>query len=62
MNQSIIMQMIEQYVGMDMLSFRSFISLSVNDFKKLYCISYNEKQLLVDKFSILSQLQEWHQS
>lgn len=41
--------LIEHYVGMDMLSFRSFISLSVNDFKNFISLTTDEKQLLLDK-------------
>jgi DNA repair exonuclease SbcCD ATPase subunit len=48
--------MIEQYVGMDMLSFRSFISLSVNDFKNFIALKADEKQLLVDKLFNLESI------
>ncbi len=41
--------LIEQYVGMDMYSFRSFISLSVNDFKNFISLKQEEKDMLLDK-------------
>lgn len=41
--------LIEHYVGMDIHSFRSFISLSVNDFKNFISLNTEEKQLLLDK-------------
>lgn len=40
---------IEGYAGMDVETFKSFISLSINDFKNFISLTNEEKQLLLDK-------------
>lgn len=40
---------IENYTGMDVETFKSFISLSINDFKNFISLTNEEKQLLLDK-------------
>ena len=40
---------IEEYIGFDIETFNSFISMSINDFKNFTSLSNEEKQLLLDK-------------
>jgi len=40
---------IEKHIGIDLETFKSFISLSINDFKNFISLSTEEKQLLLDK-------------
>jgi DNA repair exonuclease SbcCD ATPase subunit len=41
---------IENYIGMDIETFKSFISMStINDFKNFISLTNEEKQLLLDK-------------
>lgn len=40
---------IESYVGIDLETFNSFISLSVNDFKNFMALTPDEKQMLLNK-------------
>lgn len=47
---------IEKYVGMDVESFKSFISLSINDFKNFMSLTTSEKQLLLDKLFNLEMI------
>jgi DNA repair exonuclease SbcCD ATPase subunit len=40
---------IQGYIGVDLATFKSFISLSINDFKNFISLTSEEKQLLLDK-------------
>lgn len=40
---------IQDYIGIDLETFNSFISMSINDFKNFTSLSNEEKQLLLDK-------------
>jgi len=42
-------QKIEDYIGMDVETFNSFLSMNVNSFKNFISLSTEEKQLLLDK-------------
>ena len=42
-------QKIEDYIGMDVETFNSFLSMNVNSFKNFISLSSEEKQLLLDK-------------
>jgi len=42
-------QRIEDYIGMDVETFNSFMSMNVNSFKNFISLSTEEKQLLLDK-------------
>lgn len=49
---------IEQHTGMDIETFKSFISMSINDFKNFISLSSEEKRLLLDKLFNLETINE----
>ncbi len=53
-----IQQKIEEIVGVDIETFKSFISMSINDFKNFMVLSPDEKRMLLDKLFNLEMINE----
>lgn len=53
-----IQQKIEEIVGVDIETFKSFISMSINDFKNFMVLSPDEKRMLLDRLFNLEMINE----